>query len=156
MMDSLAQLHDIEGLDAISWWPFAPGWWAILIVSISILLVVFIACYRKHMFKQSWQYSVLRQLSVIENTLLKTNAQGTAIELSELIRRIAMHHSSRIDCAGLEGKAWLTWLTQHDPHQFDWETKGQWLIEAPYAPFKTPLPLENIHDFIKAIRGWVK
>ncbi|CAF3764517.1 unnamed protein product [Rotaria magnacalcarata] len=45
-----------------------------------------------------------------------------------------MHKYSRAECAGLEGNAWLKWLTQKDETNFNWEQYGQILTTAVYAP----------------------
>lgn len=156
MNDPLSELYDIEGLDAISWWPLAFGWWLVIAIPLIGIFLFFIYYYKRRIFKQSWQYSILNQLTVMQHGLRKDNTQASVIELSELIRRIAMHQYSRAECAGLEGKVWLEWLKQHDPNQFDWAAKGKWLIEAPYAPNYKSIPKEDVLNFIKAIRAWVK
>ncbi|OJW50254.1 MAG: hypothetical protein BGO67_02705 [Alphaproteobacteria bacterium 41-28] len=156
MNDPLSELYDIEGIDAISWWPLAFGWLLVVVISTIVVLFIFIYYYKRRLFKQSWQYGILNQLSVMQRNLNEENAQASVTELSELIRRIGMHQYSRPECAGLEGKTWLEWLRQHDPNQFDWEAKGKWLIEAPYAPNYRSIPKEDILNFIKAIRAWVR
>ena len=40
-MDPLyAQLRDIRGLDAVSLWPLAPGWWLVVAIIFAALLLV--------------------------------------------------------------------------------------------------------------------
>lgn len=156
MKDPLAHLHDIEGLDVLGWWPLAPGWWMVIILSSSALFLLSFWFYRKRVFEGSWRHAISCQLSEMEHTLEESTAQATVADLSELIRRIAMHQYSRSECAGLEGSAWLLWLTHHDPKRLDWAKKGKWLIEAPYAPSGLSIPLEDIRIVIKAIRRWVK
>ena len=56
------------------------------------------------------------------------------MELSELLRRVAMARLGREACAGLVGEAWLAWLAEQDPKGFDWRTRGRPLLDAPYAP----------------------
>ena len=60
--------------------------------------------------------------------------QQIAIELSELLRRIAIARLGRAHVAGLSGESWLTWLQQHDPAGFDWPRFGKPLLTLPYAP----------------------
>jgi hypothetical protein len=156
MNNLLDQLYDIEGIDPINWWPLAPGWWILIVFLVLSLLGLVIYYYRKLAFKNSWQYHILSQLSLMEQNLEEANTQATIIELSEVIRRIAMHQYSRRECAGIEGKSWLRWLKSHDPHQFDWEREGKHLIEAPYAPSYKAIPNEDVLGLIKAIRKWVK
>ena len=156
MNDLLAQLHNIEGLDPIHWWPLAPGWWVLMGLTILALLGFLLLYFKQRSFKRSWQHTILSQLSALEQNLSESSTQETLIELSGLLRRIAVQKYSRVECAGLEGKTWLAWLTNHDPSQFDWDTKGACLIEAPYTPSTLVIPLEEVLEIIKAIKGWVK
>ncbi|MBX9621124.1 MAG: DUF4381 domain-containing protein [Alphaproteobacteria bacterium] len=156
MNDALKQLYDIEGLDPISWWPLGQGWWLLIILIVMFVIGLSILYFKRQALKRSWQHVILNQLSDFEKNLCEENAQATVAQLSELLRRIAMHQYSRVECAGLEGKVWLSWLKRHDPQQFDWETKGKILVEAPYSPSPIAVSLEEVLDFIKAIRRWVK
>ena len=149
----LSQLYDIEGLDTIGWWPLATGWWIVLAIPVLFTVVAFIIYWRKRSFERSWRNSTLKTLSRMEQNI---PAEGTTTQLSELIRRIAIHQYSRKVCAGLEGKAWLLWLTEYDPEKFNWEQKAAWLVNAPYAPPGTSIPKPAIKQAIQAIRRWVK
>ncbi len=151
--DPLAEMYDIEGLDAISWWPPAVGWWIVSILVLFLTAIIVVFYRRKKSFERSWCSNTLKILSEMENN---TSKQDTVATLSELIRRIAVHQYSRKTCAGLEGKKWIQWLKQHDPEHFDWETEAAWLIEAPYAPPGTSTIESEIKTAIQAIRKWVK
>lgn len=151
--DPLAELYDIEGLDAISWWPLAIGWWVVLLVIFLFIVVIATIYWRKRAFERSWRNSALKALSKMERN---ASAQETAVSLSELIRRIAIHTYSRKACAGLEGKAWLRWLKEHDPETFNWEEKAGWLVNIPYAPTSTSVPESEIKTTIQAIRRWIR
>ncbi|MBA2727152.1 MAG: DUF4381 domain-containing protein, partial [Parachlamydiaceae bacterium] len=43
----LEQLHDIEGLDPISFWPLALGWWILIAVLILLSLAIVWFTYSK-------------------------------------------------------------------------------------------------------------
>ncbi|MEN8236846.1 MAG: DUF4381 domain-containing protein [Pseudomonadota bacterium] len=156
MNDLINQLHDIEGIDAIAWWPLAPGWWGI--ISLVLISVVLLGVYiqRRRRLARSWQQDVASQLCEMEQKLTPTTAVATAKELSEIIRRIAIQQFSRKQCAALEGKAWLRWLKNHDPNQFDWQTQGEWLITVVYAPSTTSIPIEHLRNCLAAIKRWIQ
>lgn len=156
MEQGLAQLKDIDGLDAISWWPPAIGWWVVIGLFVLIIVGLVFWYRRRRTFLTSWQRNTLSQLSTLENTLTEANSLAMAIEISELIRRIVIEKYSRNECAGLEGEEWLSWLKKHDPKQFGWKTKAKWLTDVPYAPTNTLVPNEEIVQVINAIRRWVK
>lgn len=154
--DPLAQLYDIEGLDAINWWPLAFGWWVIVILILLALITLAILYWRKRRFERSWRYMALKQLTEI--TQLQS-VQLQAIKLSELVRRIAIHQYSRKECASLTGRQWLNWLNTHDPAKFDWENQAIWLISAPYAPpsqIQSAISEVHIEAVVQAIKRWIK
>lgn len=155
MNDLLSQLYDIEGIGRISWWPLAPGWWIVgggCVLGLGGFFLI--REYRKRRARR-WERAILQHLAFLDTHLSPETAQTTLIELSELIRRIAIHRASREECAGLEGKAWLIWLSQHDPQKFDWMGEEQMFIDLPYAPPGTPVPLEGVRRILHAIKGWV-
>jgi hypothetical protein len=156
MSSLLEKLHDIEGLDPISWWPLAIGWWILIVMGIFMVcaLIGFVA-YRLA-FKRSWKNDTFQKLAHLEANLTDATARETVITLSEYLRRIALRRFSREECAGLVGEAWLKWLTRHDPKNFDWEKKGTLLIEVPYAPTHPILSAKQIKNLIQAVKNWVR
>ncbi len=149
----LSQLRDINGLDQISWWPLALGWWIVLGIIVSIWVGVLF--YRRYRAKKeaSWQAQI-KSLFFELRAMKSTKEKATA--LSALLRRLAIHKYGREFCAGLEGDEWLRWLTQHDPKEFDWIMKGKILIKAPYMPESTQDDQLDFEPLIKAAEKWVK
>jgi len=152
----MEQLHDIEGLDHIGWWPLAIGWWVLIIAGIFLAgAIAGFAAYRLA-FKRSWKNDTFHKLSALEENLSEATARETVATLSEYLRRIVLRHFSRKECAGLTGETWLKWLTMHDPKKFDWEKRGTLLIDVPYAPVNASLSTDQIKDLIQAVRHWVR
>lgn len=156
MNSLLEQLHDIEGLDSISSWPLAMGWWALLAIGFFIVCVITCFVVYKLAFKRSWRNDTFQKLAFLEKNLSDARARETAIALSEYLRRIALRRFPRKECAGLVGEAWLKWLAMHDAKKFDWEKKGALLIELPYTPVNHKLSADQIKDLIQAVRDWVR
>lgn len=152
----LEKLHDIEGLDVISRWPLAPGWWVLIAVSLLAVIALGWLTYRWLAFRRSWKNDTFKKLDILEKELSEDNARETAMQLSEYLRRIALKRYSRKECAGLEGEAWLKWLSSKDLKEFDWTQKGALLNEAPYAPEHYRLPADRIKELIHATREWVR
>ena len=96
------------------------------------------------------------KLLLLERSLSAEAARDSALQLSDYIRRIALRRYGRKECATLMGMSWLRWLKEHDPKGFDWEKKGSFLIEVPYAPLHYTLPVDEIKDLIQASRNWVR
>jgi hypothetical protein len=156
----LEQLHDIEGLDVISIWPLAIGWWIVLGTIILALIGTWYLI-KRMLFKRSWKYDTLQKLNYFlkklsEPSVTNTTIQDTTILFSEYLRRIALHRYSRSSCAGLTGETWLEWLSKHDSKKFDWMNQGKLLIKAPYAPTNEDLTAEQLKTLIKAAKEWVR
>lgn len=155
MKTLLEQLHDIEGLDFISSWPLAIGWWVIIVAGVIIACALAWIASKMIAFKRSWKNDTFQKLSLLEKNLSEATARETVIILSEYLRRIVLRRFPRNECAGLAGEAWLKWLAKHDPKSFDWEKKGTLMIEAAYAPAYNRLPTNQVRDLIQAVRYWV-
>lgn len=146
-------LNDIQGLDPISWWPLAPGWWAVLAVFLCAGLVLAWISYRR---QRSWQREIRACLDSLAKNLSAETAQVTAVELSSLIRRLAIQRFSREECAALRGEAWLNWLSEKDPRKFDWRASAHDWIEAPFRPVGTSFDPQTLRQSIEAAKAWVK
>ena len=153
----LSQLRDIRGLDPVSWWPPALGWW--LLAGLILLLLYLAWRYRASLRLRippipvlrigNWRWDAGRQLRDLRQRAGGQDPKQTAVELSELLRRIAMARLGREACAGLVGEGWLAWLAEQDPKGFDWRTRGRPLLDAPYAPpapvwVADPLPRQRL------------
>jgi len=149
-------LRDIHGLDAIPWWPLAPGWWY-LAGLIGLLLLFFGVRYWLiyHTGWFGWRGDARRQLRDLKKALSSENLQVVAGRLSELLRRIAMVRSGRQQAASLTGDSWLRWLGEHDNTGFDWERRGQILLTAPYMPPTMTVERKELAILIRAATRWI-
>ncbi len=131
----LARLRDIHGLDPIGAWPPGIGWW--LLAAGILLLAALLFWLIRDLYRYpwgSWRRDARDRLVALRRRLARQPARGSAEQLSELMRRIAMARFKRDDCASLSGDAWLDWLEQHDPIGFPWATHAKLLTRLPYAP----------------------
>jgi hypothetical protein len=151
----IEQLHDIEGIDSISLWPLAIGWWVAIACGMLVLAASIWLLRRRLGYLRSWKRDTFKKLDSLEQNLSPSTSRETIAFLSEYLRRIAVRRFPRKECAGLVGDAWLKWLQSHDPKQFDWTVKGKLLIEIPYAPAHRELPVQQIKELIQAVRYWV-
>ncbi len=152
----LEKLHDIEGLDLISAWPFSFALWAVIAAAIILFSTGIYFIIRRIIFIRSWKYDTFQKLDGLEKNLSELTARESAMTLSEYVRRIALKRFARKECAGLVGQSWLQWLSKHDPKNFDWEKKGTLLIEVPYSPESSEVSTHEIKDLIGALREWVE
>ena len=152
----LQKMHDIEGLDPIGKWPLAFGWW--LVICLVVLLFIFIVWFywKNKKYKDSWLYPAYGRLSVLEDSINQSSKKNIINELSECLRQIAVKKYPREACASISGKAWLTWLKEHDPKKFDWVRYGEPLILGPYAPNLQNISEAELQKLINAAKRWVK
>ena len=133
--ETLTRLRDIQGLDPVSWWPPATGWWLLALLLVVVLLALVSVVRNLRRFPAgSWRRPAWKQLRALRTEARRMPAQQLAVELSELLRRIAIARLGRVHAAGLSGECWLSWLQAHDPAGFAWSQHGQVLLTLPYAP----------------------
>ncbi|MGD8933340.1 MAG: DUF4381 domain-containing protein [Gammaproteobacteria bacterium] len=158
--DSLTnRLHDIHELDPASVWPLASGWWLLLAVVVTLILV-FIGLrrwrpdWRRYLPRYGWSRHAARELTALRQQVTHGDIKTVATELSELLRRIAIARCGRDHCAGLHGDSWLAWLADHDPAGFDWCERGRLLLDLPYAPPGEGAQPAELRRLIDAARVW--
>ena len=129
--DPLAALRDIHVPDPPGFWPPAPGWIAIAcLVTAAVVAAAVIAVrrWRAERFRRD-ALARLRSLRVRH----RAGAPDTeiAMELSVLVRRVALARSSRAEVASLTGERWLAWLESTLPGIG--ASARTALLEAPYT-----------------------
>lgn len=84
--DPLSQLRDIHLPDPVSWWPPAPGWWVLGLITLTIL---FFAIRRLIQYRRNNAYrkEALEQLKLLPSTASSNLEQCQA--LMTLLRRTA-------------------------------------------------------------------
>ena len=153
-------LRDIRGLDPVSFWPLAPGWW--LILGGVLFVAVMVIGWRKlspHISfgrPRDWRVDARWLVRDLRRRLPTLDGRIAASEFSELMRRIAMARTSRDECAGLSGRDWLDWLSDNDPAGFDWVEHGRLLIDIPYAPPGITVDMDDLRRMLDAAGGWIE
>lgn len=115
--DPLANLRDIHLPGDVSWWPLAPGWWAIIIVILALSLWALYQ-WQKRKKHQQILVEVRQELAHIQNQYHEHQSEQTLVlNYSELLRRLLMLHQGREETANLSGKDWFELLSQYLPEQ---------------------------------------
>lgn len=110
----LDQLADIHLPDGVSWWPLAPGWWALLALFIIVLIGIFI--WRRRKTQNAYRDIAQHQLDGIFADYQQTqNAAAYLQALSLLLRRTALTAYPHSFNASIKGEEWLQWLDQVCP-----------------------------------------
>ena len=133
----LDQLADIHLPASVSWWPLAPGWWALLALLVIALIAIFTWRYRAQ--QNRYRKLAQQELDRIYNEYQHTRDAATFLhETSVLLRRTALTAYPQIFNASIKGQAWLNWLdsvcpTKHKGSVLRFNSEcGQQLLTASY------------------------
>jgi hypothetical protein len=123
-------LRDIHVPPEPDIWPLAPGWWALLVLSLVLLGLVTWRLYRG--------YGALRRRRRILGELADLNGRNAgpdlAAEVSALLKRVALARFPRAEVAPLTGQNWLEFLDRNGGGGRFAAGPGRALAEGPYAP----------------------
>ncbi len=123
------ELRDIHLPEAIGWWPPAVGWWILLILL--PLSVYFLYCLYKHLTRKTAKKSAKKVLMQIKHNN-ELSDQDKLLELSKLLRRVAVSQKKRSDVASLTGRAWLDYLQSSVAGTSFTSGIGKYLADAHY------------------------
>jgi hypothetical protein len=143
-------LRDIHLPTPIGWWPPAPGWW--LLAALTVLLAAALTwLWRRHR-RRRWRRAALRGLARLEQSPERGGAAWLA-QLSRLLRRAALSHFPRQECAGLNGAAWLAFLDRPLADRPFAEGAGRVLADGPYRPAVETIDADAL---TAACRRWLR
>ena len=147
-------LRDIHLPDPIGWWPPAPGWWGILALLVTFILLTLLT---RHLIRRGrLKRSALETLNkLMEGYRKSEDGPGLARELSVLLRRTSLTLYPRQQVAALTGEQWLAFLDRavaasKADSGFS-QGPGRCLLQAPYDP-RMELDAEAL---IELVRIWI-
>ena len=104
---SLQNLHDIVAPAPVAWWPPAPGWYVVLAIAASAMLVLLWKAWR-HWRRNRYRGEALRELARIRQA-----GQGGELRVMPvLLKRAALSAWPREKVAGLVGRDWYLFLDE--------------------------------------------
>ncbi len=145
----LEQLRDIHLPVSVSIWPPAPGWW-LLVLLVIILLISGFWVYRRFICPNV-RKQALEELTQLNQRLADELNFGKGsiqfyIDISILVRRIAISIFGSKQVAGLAGEPWLKFLDETSKTTFFTAGNGRLLISAPYSNNTNTLAGIGDHD----------
>lgn len=144
-------LREIHLPDPISGWSLAIGGW-ITLALIPILLWISFLIY-KHLTRKTALKTAKKLLAQLKQDSTKTVAQKL-IEISVLIRRVAISVAPRENCASLTGQAWLNYLDKPLKNNEFTQGVGRCLADANYQ--RQPSESVDVNELIKLTERWLK
>lgn len=169
MNPDLSQLHDIHLPKPVSWWPPAIGWWLLLVLLLALIVLGY-WLYRRHQ-RQQWRRDALAELQRLKQ---QCSGKELVVELSILLRRVAITRFPREEVAALTGDRWLAFL-DHTldvgrgtklplPHAGEgrgeggknrpsFQKNGRALITVPYS---NSIDIDDAQQLCTLVEKWIK
>ena len=141
---SLDRLRDIATPDPIPIWPPAVGWWVLLAIVTTVLLLT------------TWNWiQIWHRRSYRREAVRHMKRATTAKEISETLKRTALVAFPREETASLSGEAWYSWLVETSMSAPDSQLQEEFRLLASSRPAQHPSPklLEFSLAWIKKHRG---
>jgi hypothetical protein len=146
-------LRDLHLPSTIGWWPFAPAWWAVIVL-VAFGLGWLLRTFLRTRAQGAARRHALRQLEKLDaNYMQHGDAVLFGTELSELLRRTMLAYAPRRDVAGLTGEAWLAWLDQDMREPMFVAGVGKSLIELPYRAATSDVSGIDVDALRDAVRS---
>lgn len=149
--DALTALRDIHLPPPITGWPWAPGWYLLLILSVAGGLGAYRLLRRYYLNGRAKRaaLALLTQYHALHQR--DPNRQRTTAQLSELLRRVALAYYPRTRVAGLMGSAWIDFLNG-TAKGVQFNTVSDQLLDAPYQTTQD----SDLKPLFDLTRQWIK
>jgi len=143
-------LKDIHLPEAITWWPFAIGWWVLIVVIIAAIY----GCYL--LYKRFTRHTATKDATLVLQGI-KQHANDDVLrtikELSACLRRVAISLDSREEAASLVGDAWLAYLDNSMDGEPFKTGIGRLLVDAPYQ--RSATKAVDVDALITLCEAWL-
>ena len=111
---SLALMHDIVVPPAVSFWPLAPGWYALALLLLTYILYLGLKLWAKY------RVNAYRREAREELLSLAKNEGSEEIErLLNLMKRVGLQHFGRERVASLSDVRWWEFVEKHSNVKID-------------------------------------
>lgn len=147
-------LEDIVLPDPVSWWPPAPGWWILAVLTVAV--VVFgIVTWRRRYQSRAYQRQALKELQQFQNDYRQhQDLARFSQDINSLLKRVAMVCAGRKQVSSLSGNAWLRFLKDSGPADFPMETAEHWLVVCYQA--ESHWPAVSAEALFAMAQTWIK
>ena len=147
-IELITQLHNIHSPPIISLWPPAIGWW---IIALSIILISTLYYYKYYYITHKIRRAALKKFKQLQQ-LHYQNKNQLVIDLSILLRRVALAKFPQHQVAKLNGNTWLQFLDKTGNTKEFTQGSGQALSVAPYQKS----PQIEIDRLMLIIEKWIR
>jgi len=154
---SLENLHDIVTPALPSWFPLAPGWYAVALALVFIGGWFATARYI-HWRRNTYRRQALADLARISQSLKDSATYATYLpQLPQLVKRAAIAAYGRRTVAAFHGEPWLTFLNKKVNREIFNGEAGQLLLACSWQPAArlaafSPAEIKTLQ---KVVRKWL-
>lgn len=149
--DPLAQLKDIHLPTPISWWPLAPGWYAVITLIVFLCIFILYRFYKNYCHAKAKKHALILLTHYQKHYEKEGDVAWTSAHISELLRRVALAYYPREKVASLHGEDWLLFLNETSKG-VDFTLVKEMLLDA---PFKTNQSMD-LTPLFNAAQLWIK
>ena len=150
-------IHGIDEIilpETVSWWPTAPGWKALAIIIVILLLFICVR-WMKHWWRNRYRREALRQLMQVQRHAGKQLQEVVAV-LPYYLKVTALQAYPRQDVASLSGENWLAFLDKQYSGTAFSEGIGRKLLAVAYLPQdQWGLSEKDSEALIRMSRLWI-
>lgn len=125
------QLRDIHLPAAPDFWPPAPGWWVLAALLSGLAAWAAVLLWRQFRIRRQ-RRRILALLEQMEHSSGRTVTPEFLVQLSNLIRRLALMRFPRREIASLTGQDWLRFLDRSGGDGQFCDGAGRVLAQGPY------------------------
>lgn len=148
--DPLAQLRDIHLPDTGGFWPPAPGWWLLALLSLTALALA-VLWWRRRLRRNRWLKCASRELAELERSA--TPEPAWFAQVNALLKQAARQRYPERFPEALSGDAWVDFLLATAPRErIASRPIAEAMVEASWRPSVSADPA----DVVRFSRLWLR
>ena len=153
MLQENSEIQDIITPDQVSFWPPQPGWYAVCIVLILVLVFLIIKIIQNKK-RNAYRHSAIL---TIDNIPENTAIEATIMEINTILKACALKAFPRDKIANLSGKVWIEFLIKSSKNIHFNDIHKKMLSIGPYQKIsQTAYRPEDVSGFIAISKQWIK
>ncbi|MEH6471725.1 MAG: DUF4381 domain-containing protein [Halopseudomonas sp.] len=152
---SLEQLRDLQLPDPIGFWPPAPGWWLLAVLSLALLCWLGLTAYR-YIRRNRYRKQALRELARLSANAQQLTPLQWLQQLNQLLRRTALAAYPPELVAQLSGDDWTNFLYRSSQLEGFRQATGASLANGPYQPLLPNQGSVDTESLQQLARQWIR